>query len=257
MGFLSDLFDKEARRKKRIESLTKKAAQKYGQSDDRVGALHALREERGEEAIRGLAKRFAATVDNKLHDQDEKKIVSDMLVDIGPEAIPVILEFLRKESEVTWALKTLRRMVPQGEWIGHVLALLGESTSEDTDPEKICQITSLLHDQKDARVAPAMNRLLHDLDDTVRFAAIETLATLGDEAARQPLLDALANPAEESNRVIHRIVEVFREMGWEVKGHRKAVEERLPEHYYLDRSGRIKRLEGKGGEAPAAEDLED
>ena len=250
MGFLNDLFDKEARRKKRIENLTKKAGQKFGQAEDRVAALHALRDEDGEDAIRGLVKRFAATTDNKLHDQDEKKLVSDMLVDIGPEAIPIIREFLRKETEVTWALKTLRRMVPQNEWIGHVLEMLGETTSEDTDPEKICQIASVLHEQKDARVAPAIARLLSDLDDTVRFAAIETLATLGDEAARAPLLEALARPDEESNRVIHRIVEVFRESGWEVKGHRKAVEERLPEHYYLDRSGRIKRFEGKAGEAP-------
>jgi hypothetical protein len=244
MGFIGDLFDKDARRKNRIASLTKKACQKFGQTDDRVGALNGLNEIKDDEALRGLIKRFSVSCDNKLHDQDEKKYVSDLLVERGPEVVPFLKEYVAKQTEVTWAFRTLRRIEMQEAWIGHVLETIGTSTSEDTDPEKLEQLVNLLHDQKDPRVAPAVARLLKDLDDTVRFAAIETLATLGDDLARQPLLDALVNPGEESQRVLHRIIDVFVEQGWEVKGHRKAVEERLPEDggYYLDRSGHIKRL---------------
>lgn len=243
MGFISDLFDKDARRRNRIQSLTKKATRKFGQSEDRLAAVDQLRGIGTDDAYRGLLKRFSVTVDNKLHDQDEKKYVSDILVELGPGVVPLLKEFAAREIEVTWAFRTLRRIETAEAWVGHVLDALGDSTSEDTEPEKITQLLSLLHDQKDPRVAPAVTRHLGDLDDTVRFAAVETLATLGDEAARQPLLDALTRPAEESRRVLHRIVDVFRELGWEVKGYRKAVEERLPEDYYLDRSGRVKRLE--------------
>ena len=243
MGFIGDLFDKDARRKNRIASLTKKACQKFGQSDDRLGAINGLNEIGDEEALRGMIKRFSVSCDNKLHDQDEKKYVSDLLVDRGPEVVPLLKDYIVKATEVTWAFRTLRRIEMQEPWIGHVLEAIGNSTSEDTEPEKLEQLLNLLHDQKDPRVAPAVARLLKDLDDTVRFAAIEALATLGDEVARQPLLDALVSPGEESQRVIHRIIDVFVEQGWEVKGHRKAVEERLPdEDYYLDRTGRIKRL---------------
>ena len=249
MGFLSDLFDKDVRRKKRIESLSKKARQKFGQTEDRLGAVNALRDMGTEDAYRALLKRFSATTDNKLHDQDEKKYVSDLLVEIGPEIIPLLTEFVSRETEVTWAFRTLRRIEGQERWIGHVLDALGSSTSEDTDPEKIEQLLNVLHDQKDPRVAPAISRYLTDLDDTVRFAAVEALATLGDEIARLPLLEALTKADEESARVVHRIIEVFREQGWEVKGFRKTVEERLPEDYYLDRSGRVKKLE-KGQSAP-------
>lgn len=250
MGFIGDLFDKEARRRNRIASLTKKAVQKFGQSDDRLGAVNALSKMGDEDAIRGLMKRFSVSCDNKLHDQDEKKYVSDLLVDMGPEVVPLLKEYVAKSSEVTWAFRTLRRIEMQDAWIGHVLETLGTSTSEDTEPEKIEQLLNLLHDQKDPRVAPAVARLLTDLDDTVRFAAIEALATLGDEVARQPLLDALVRPDEESQRVLHRIVDVFLEQGWEVKGHRKAVEERLPEDFYLDRSGHIKKLAAGHGARP-------
>lgn len=244
MGFIGDLFDKDARRRNRIASLTKKACQKFGQSEDRLGAVNGLNEIHDDEAVRGLIKRFSVSCDNKLHDQDEKKYVSDLLAERGPEVVPFLKEYVAKATEVTWAFRTLRRIEMQEAWIGHVLETLGDSTSEDTEPEKLEQLLNLLHDQKDPRVAPAVARLLKDLDDTVRFAAIEALATLGDEVARQPLLDALVSPGEESQRVVHRIIDVFVEQGWEVKGHRKVVEERLPEDggFYLDRSGRIKRL---------------
>lgn len=250
MGFLKDLFDKDARRANRIDSLAKKASRKFGQSDDRRAAIDALDQIGGDDALRAMMKRFAATVDNKLHDQDEKKYVSDILVEKGPLVVPLLKAFVAKETEVTWAFRTLKRIETRADFVGHVLDAFGTSTSEDTDPEKLEQLLGLLHDEKDPRVAPVVVRYLQDLDDTVRFAAIETLATLGDEIARQPLLDALTRAEEDSQRVIHRIIDVFREVGWEVKGYRKAVEERLPEDYYLDRSGRIKRLE-RGQAAPA------
>lgn len=250
MGFIGDLFDKEARRRNRIASLTKKAAQKFGQSEDRLGAINGLNKIGDEDAIRGMLKRFSVSCDNKMHDQDEKKYVSDLLVDMGPEVVPLLKEYVAKATEVTWAFRTLRRIEMQEAWIGHVLEAIGVTTSEDTEPEKLEQLLNLLHDQKDPRVAPAISRLLMDLDDTVRFAAIEALATLGDEVARQPLLDALVRQDEESQRVLHRIVDVFLQHGWEVKGHRKAVEERLPEDFYLDRSGHIKKLAAGQGARP-------
>ncbi len=242
MGFISDLFDAEARKRNRITSLGKKMQQKFGQTEDRLGAAVELKKIGTDDAIRGLLKRFTSTCDNKLHDQDEKEEVSNMLLELGPKTLPMIREYLKRETEITWVIRTLKRIVPHAEWTKEVLDLLGDRTSEDTDAEKICQILTVLHDEKDARVAAAVARCLADLDDTVRFAAIETLATIDDDAAREPLLAALAAPAEESQRVTHRIAELFADRDWEVKGHRKAVEERLPEDFYLDRSGHIKRL---------------
>lgn len=254
MGFLGELFDAETRRKKKIERLTKKLQQKFGQTEDRVGAAVELKRIGGEDALRGLLKRFASTCDNKLHDQDEKALVSDMLVEVGPEVVPRIREYLARESEVTWAIRTLKRLQSPDEWVATVLAVIDGKTSEEEDPEKICQVLTVLHEETDPRIAPAVARCLSDLDDTVRFAAVETLATLPEsEEVRTAMLEAMVRPEEDSNRIIHRIVEVFRDRGWEVKGHRKAVEERLPEDFYLDRQGRIKQLHaGASPDAPEA-----
>ena len=260
MGFIGDLFDAEARKRNRIASLSKKLQQKFGQTEDRMTAARALAEVGGAEAWRGLLKRFTISVDNRLHDQDEKKDVSEMLVEGGAPVIPLIQEFLGKETELTWALRTLSELVGREQWATIVLETLEGHDSENTDPEKLSQILLALHENPDPRVAPAVTRLLADLDDTIRFAAIETLASLPNlaekqgerqgEDARAALLSALTKPEEESQRVIHRILEVFRDKGWEVKGFRKSVEERLPEGWYLDRSGRIKQLERGAARPP-------
>ena len=196
--------------------------------------------------MRGLLKRFSVTCDNHTHDQDEKQHVADLIVEEGAPMVPIIREYLEREKEVSWVLRTLRRIVDEQAWIDTVLGLLGTRTSEDTDSEKLEQILRELHDQKDPRISSAVARFLEDIDDTVRFAAIETLSTIDSEDARDPLLTALTKPDEESQRVRQRIVEVFKDRGWEVKGFRKAVEDRLPEGFYLDRSGRIKKV----GEGP-------
>jgi hypothetical protein len=251
VGFISDLFDPEARRKNRIASLTKKMTQKFGQTEDRMGAAVALSRE-GEDGIRALLKRFTNTCDNHTHDQTEKQDVSDMLVEFGPQAIPPIRDFLAREKEVTWAMKTLARLVDRKEWLDIVLGTIEGKDSENTDSEKINQILLELHETKDPRAVATAARYLEDLNDTVRFTAIETLASIEDEAAHAPLLTALTKPEEESQRVRHRIIELFVERGWEVKGFRKAVEDRLPEGFYLDRSGRIKQLEAGATRPPEA-----
>lgn len=250
MRFLQDFFDREKRQRSRIQSLTKKAQQKYGQTEDRYAAVDGLKEIGGEEAWRGLLKRFTVTVDNKLHDQDEKKYVSDILAERGPEIVPLLKEFLAREVEVTWAARTLARVVPNDERVSAILDCLRGRTSEETDPEKLVQLLTVLHEEKDPRAIPVVADCLKDLDDTVRIAAVETLATIGSEEARLPLLEALVRPEEDSQRVVHRIVEIFRDRQWEVRGYRKSVEERLPERNYLDRSGRIKALEPGSAREP-------
>ena len=66
----------------------------------------------------------------------------------------------------------------------------------------------------------------------------------GDVRAREPLLELMVNPEEESLRIKHRIAEGFADTGWVVKGYRGTVEKLLAEHiseFHVDGKGRIKR----------------
>jgi hypothetical protein len=95
---------------------------------------------------------------------------------------------------------------------------------------------------KHARVAALAVPYLKDMDEGVRYTAVETLLRQKDEGvARQPLLELFASDEEESLRIRLRIAEGFADQGWLVQGFRPGVEKKLPEAYSLDREGHIKK----------------
>ena len=107
---------------------------------------------------------------------------------------------------------------------------------------------------KDKRVPPLVLPYLGDMDEGVRYAAVEALVRHGDEeAAREPLLKHFVSSSEDSLRIRIQIAEGFAELGWLVKGHRGEVEKQLPEQFQLDREGHVKRKpEGRPKRGPKA-----
>jgi hypothetical protein len=81
------------------------------------------------------------------------------------------------------------------------------------------------------------------MDEGVRFATIEALLALKNEAAaREKLLELFVSDSEESLRLRLRIAEGFADLGWLVQGHRGGVEKKLPDGFSLDRDGHILKL---------------
>ena len=87
---------------------------------------------------------------------------------------------------------------------------------------------------------PIVLRYLEDEDDDVCIAAVDYLARNGDEEIREKLIETFL--AHESRpRVRGRILDVFCDLEWPVKGYRKKVEEAISEPFYLTSRGTIKR----------------
>jgi HEAT repeat protein len=107
--------------------------------------------------------------------------------------------------------------------------------------EKANQILKALETLGDPEVVPGVIPCLSSPDDTVRFAAVECLSAYGDERAREPLLEALVNPDEDSARVKTRIGEALEKADWDVKGYRKKVEAVLPAPFRVSSKGRVLR----------------
>jgi HEAT repeat protein len=83
-------------------------------------------------------------------------------------------------------------------------------------------------------------RFLEDGDDDVCIAAAYYLARSGDDEVRERLIETLLN-AEFRPRVRGRILELFCDREWAVKGYRKKVEEVIQEPFYLTAKGTVKR----------------
>jgi HEAT repeat protein len=107
--------------------------------------------------------------------------------------------------------------------------------------DKATQILKALESLEDPSVVGGVIPCLKSPDDTVRFAAVECLEVKDDPRAREPLLETLVSPEEDSARVRTRIAEALERLGWEVKGFRKKVEESLPESFRVTSKGRVSR----------------
>lgn len=242
MGFF-DLFKKEGRDERAREKNIKRAVNKFSQSPDRLKALQALRDDGSPEAIYGLLRRFGMMYDKTIEDEQEKDYVFDMLVAKGASIVPSIQKYLLSAESISWPLRLLDKVAEKEQELEVLRAVLDRhEPGYERDPTKKIQLMNHLGALKDKRVTELVLPYLADMDEGVRYAAVEALVDHGDEAAaREPLLQHFISDSEDSLRIRIHMAEGLAALGWLVKGHRGEIEKRLPEQFQLDREGHIKR----------------
>ena len=242
MGFF-DLFKKEGRDERAREKQIKRAVNKFSQSPDRMKALQSLRDDGSPEAIYGLLRRFGMMYDKTIEDEQEKDYVFDMLVAKGPSIIPSVQKYLFSAESISWPLRVLDKVADKEQELEVLRAVLDRhEPGYERDPTKKIQLMNHLGALKDKRVTELVLPYLADMDEGVRYAAVEALVGQGDEAAaREPLLAHFVSSSEDSLRIRIQIAEGLAELGWLVKGYRGELEKLLPEQFQIDREGHVKR----------------
>jgi HEAT repeat protein len=236
---LKDLLTSEGRLKFRIERKTKTLLERYAQSDARMEAAETLKEIGTPQAIYGLARRFNATSENLGIDQEEKQYVRDVLIGFGAKAIDPVIRYIRNYDKVTWAIQVLDKLQSKEQLVPFLFETLHQGDPVYIRGEKAVQILKALESLDDPTIVEGVIPCLQSPDDTVRIAAVECLESKADARAREPFLETLTNPEEDSVRVRMRIAEAIERLGWEVKGFRKKVETVLPEGFRVTSKGRV------------------
>lgn len=239
---LKDLLTSEGRARFRLDRRMQKATNKWMQSMDRMKALEALKADGSEEAIFGLLKRFAIVSDKSIEDEQEKDWVFEVLIEFGDRTLPPLRRFLATAPSIAWPLRVAETLLDrEGLWelLRDILGTM--EPGYERDPTRKVQLLGFLGEWRDKRVPPHVWPYLDDMDESVRFAAVEALLKQRDETAREPLLTRLVNPLEESRRITVRILDGFAEIGWTVHGFRGQVEKLLPQEFTLDREGHMKK----------------
>lgn len=240
--FISGLLSREKRAKWALERRISKATNKWMQGMDRMKALEELKADGSPEAIYGLFKRFTVVSDKSIEDEQEKDWVCETLVELGAETRAPLRRFLKNAQTISWPLRVAERILDREQlWDLVTEVLAGMEPGYERDPTRKVQILGFLGDWRDKRVTPLIAPYLEDMDETVRFAAVEGLLKQRDDAAREPLLKRLVDETEESGRIKGRILEGASDIGWTVHGFRGTVEKLLPDDFSLDREGHIKR----------------
>jgi hypothetical protein len=238
-----DLFSKDGRQQRARDKNVGRAVHKYAQSPDRMKALQALRDDGSPEATYGMLRRFGMMYDKTIEDEQEKDWVFEVLAEKGPSIIPSIKKYLFAADSISWPLRLLDRVAGKEEELEVLKAVLERhEPGYERDPTKKIQLLNHLAAIKDDRIPPLVVPYLADMDEGVRYAAVEALIRhKNEEVAREPLLLHFISDAEDSLRIRIQIAEGFADLGWLVKGHRGELEKKLPEQFLLDREGHVKK----------------
>ena len=238
-----DFFSKQRRTARSRASNIKGAVHKFAQSGDRFKNLQALRDDGSDEALYGLMRRFGMMYDKTIEDEQEKDWVFETLVDKGASIIPPIQKYLFSADSISWPLRLLDRVAGKEEELAVIKAVLERhEPGYERDPTKKIQLLNHLAALKDDRAPPLVVPYLADMDEGVRYAAVEALLRhKNEDVAREPLLQHFISDAEDSLRIRLQIAEGFSEREWLVKGHRGEVEKKLPDQFNMDREGHIKK----------------
>ena len=221
-----------------VQKLAAKVLDKRGMAPDRWDAIQALSKMDSEEAVEALLQRFTFYTDPSITDQEEKESVFNTIVGKGQVAVAPVKRFMAKSEAVTWPLKMLDRLLPEGEVLGAVFELLaGMDTEYERDPQRKLQLLSALETRRDPRILAVVKPFLADVNEGARFHAVGgVFAQENVEEARDTLLEQLAK--EDSMRVKARILEGFAQRGWAVDASKLG---KLPDGFVVDPNGLPKR----------------
>ena len=219
--------DREMARYERLVS------SKMTQNLDRREAIDELSRLGTARAARILLKRFGWSMEPSITDQEEKEAALAGIAAAGGDAIDPIREYCKKAESLTWPLKVLEEIVPEGEVVEELLAVLDQFDTEYTrNSEPKVQLIALLEKYPTEDVRIAVEPFLGDVNESVRFTAVDTIFAIDDEASAEALMAALED--EESLRIKNRICRLMAERKWKVPAEqREATSRALPPGFSL------------------------
>lgn len=226
---------------KKVAGHAKVAADKRAQTYDRLEALQALADMKSADAARALLKRFTFSIDPSITDQEEKDVAYQGVIAAGEAAVPAIRDFCVKAEVLTWPLKILRELLDDDAYRAEVLDLLGRFDTEYArNVEPKLQTIMALEDVVSDEVRVAVEPFLDDVNETVRFHAVQTIFLQESDASVPAIARMLA--AEESVRIKNKVAEGLVQRAWTIPAdQRDAVRQALRDTsgYGLDAAGKV------------------
>ena len=226
---------------RQIDKVVKRLTEPGGENGPRIEAAEKLSEWGTPESLYALLKRFTMSSNVITQDIEEKRMVVQMLVEKGRDAVDPIFRFLSSHHNVEWPVQALSEILPRDELVPKLVQILEKvaAASEFTPPEHKSDLIRAMRGHVTPEIATVLRQFLSDDDDDVRIAAIEAISEVGEEV-RESLLEAFLK-ADDRPRIRIKIAEVFADHEWAVKGYRPKIESTLPEGFHLTAKGLVRR----------------
>ncbi|MFO0548174.1 MAG: HEAT repeat domain-containing protein [Polyangiaceae bacterium] len=206
---------------KKVAGPARLAADKRAQPYDRAEAIRQLVELGTPEAAEALLKRFTFTIDPSITDQEEKDAAFAGIVAIGQPAVEHIRDFCERAEVLTWPLRMFHEILDEEAYQAELLALAeGYDTDYSRNVEPKLQVVAALGDLTGDDVRHAVERFLTDVNETVRFHAVQSTFAQSKKESIEPLLTLFET--EESVRIKNKVCEGFIQKGWRLTDAQRA-----------------------------------
>ncbi len=198
---------------KKVAGPGKVAGDKRAQTYDRMEAIQQLADMKSPEAAAALLKRFTFVIDPSITDQEEKDVAFQGVLAAGADCVPAVLEFCVKAEALTWPLKILRELLEDDAYEESLIDLLDRFDTEYArNVEPKIQVIQALEEVVSEDVREAVAPFLEDVNETVRFHAVQTTFAQNNAESVPPLVKLLET--EESVRVKNKVAEGLLFRGW-------------------------------------------
>lgn len=200
---------------KKVAGPAKIVGDKRAQTYDRAEAIRQLADLKTAEAAEALLRRFTFSIDPSITDQEEKEAAFEGIVTVGEAAVPAVRAFCEKAEVLTWPLRMLRSILDDAAYKAELLALAESFDTEySRNVEPKLQVVAALEDVHGEDVRAALERFLEDVNETVRFHAVQSTFAQSSPESVEALLKLLE--AEESVRIKNKVCEGFSQKGWKI-----------------------------------------
>ena len=240
---LFDFFKSDARGARQVERWRKRLMNKYQQTQERQRAIDALCQMGTDEAIAALLGRFTYRTEQSIVDEEEKQLVYERIVAFGDRAVPALEAYVGKQVALFWAVKALREIVGPERTAGVLLDALDQvedSFGVNRERREVL-VDNLRMFADDPRVYQKLLELVRDEDEEIVIRAVDGLSAREDDPNVPAVVVPLLLDPETSFRLRTLILELVLEKGWNVKRFKRQLKDKLPEGYFIDDTGVVRR----------------
>jgi HEAT repeat protein len=235
-----------------VEKVMKRMLNEHHQQQVRQESMEQLANWGTLEAIQALTRRLAVNFRDTIVNEQEKRWVADALVErFGERSIDPLIFFIRKEQNVSTAVRALQRLVSTERLVEVLTETLGAYAPVDyRSTQAKAQLIDALEEHAAASVLERIVPFIADHDDDVRIKVIEQVQARfadapADSQARacDGLVGALLDP-EAASRIQRRVGEALAAVGAELSAYvadGRLTAAVMPEGYTLTSSGRVER----------------
>ena len=233
---------------KKVERLAKKILNEHHQQQVRQEALDELVSIGSPAAIGALIKRLGVNFRDTIKNEQEKRWISDTLVEHFPsDALEPLLTYVKSEQSISAPIMVLARILPTE----RMASVLTESLAQysPTDHRTIAARTQLidaLYDYDDESVLLAVLPYLMDHDDDIRIKVmgiieerVKTKKHSDYIEVQEGLLKALTDPMA-SGRITRRAAVILSGYDADLSKRSGELADIMPEGYVLGTNGRIR-----------------